>query len=74
MQVVKEHDRSLKNRAFRPYRAAMRDRQSFNRMPADALEAWVQGCEAIPPDGNFGGDMDACASCLSVLVEEVYNE
>lgn len=38
----------------------------------DALSSWVQSCEAIPPDGNFGGDQSVCADCLSVLVGEVY--
>ena len=38
----------------------------------EALTAWVQSCEAIPPDGNFGGDQAACVDCLSVLVDEAY--
>jgi len=40
---------------------------------ADALVAWMQGCESIPPDGNFQGDAEACKACLSVIVDEVYN-
>lgn len=38
----------------------------------DAIELWVGGCADIPPDGNFEGDVDACESCLPVLVEAVY--
>ena len=37
-----------------------------------AIAQWVAGCENIPPDGNFQGDQDACAACLTVLVEELY--
>lgn len=39
---------------------------------SDALVQWVQGCDNIPPDGNFEGDKDACAACLSVIVEDLY--
>ena len=39
---------------------------------ADALVQWVDGCDSIPPDGNFQGDQEACAACLAVIVEEVY--
>lgn len=38
----------------------------------DAVQLWVDGCTEIPPDGNFQGDLDACAACLTVLVEQVY--
>lgn len=38
----------------------------------EALESWVQGCSNIPPDGNFQGDVDACADCLAAIVEGVY--
>ena len=38
----------------------------------DALASWVQGCQSIPPNGNFGGDQGRCVQCLQVLVEEVY--
>jgi hypothetical protein len=37
-----------------------------------ATQEWVAGCENIPPDGNFQGDQDACAACLTVIVEELY--
>ena len=37
-----------------------------------AIAQWVAGCENIPPDGNFQGDQDACAACLTVIVEELY--
>jgi hypothetical protein len=37
-----------------------------------AIAQWVAGCENIPPDGNFQGDQDACAACLTVVVEELY--
>jgi hypothetical protein len=40
----------------------------------DALQQWVDGCESIPPDGNFSGDQEACADCLRVIVLEVYRE
>lgn len=39
---------------------------------ADALELWVDGCEDIPPDGNFQGDIEACRACLPVILEGVY--
>ena len=39
----------------------------------DALVQWVEGCESIPPDGNFQGDQEACATCLTVIVEDVYS-
>lgn len=39
---------------------------------ADALQQWVEGCDGIPPDGNFQGDVEACRVCLPVIVEAVY--
>ena len=39
---------------------------------ANALAQWVDGCDSIPPDGNFQGDQDGCATCLTVVVEELY--
>jgi hypothetical protein len=39
----------------------------------DALEQWVAGCQNIPPDGNFEGDIEACESCLPVIIDEVYS-
>ena len=27
----------------------------------------------IPADGNFGGDEQACATCMTALVEEIYD-
>lgn len=39
-----------------------------------AIGQWVAGCENIPPDGNFQGDVQACRECLPVIVEEVYSE
>lgn len=41
---------------------------------ADALTQWVDGCENIPPDGNFQGNVEACQSCLPVIVEHVYDD
>jgi hypothetical protein len=38
----------------------------------DALVQWTQGCENIPEDGNFEGDVEACQACLPVIVGEVY--
>ena len=40
----------------------------------DALVQWAEGCESIPPDGNFQGDVEACRACLPVLVQAVYAE
>lgn len=40
---------------------------------ADALLLWVASCDSIPPDGNFQGDINACAACLTIIVEEVYS-
>ncbi|UCE62135.1 MAG: hypothetical protein JSU63_10575 [Phycisphaerales bacterium] len=37
-----------------------------------AIAEWVAGCENVPPDGNFQGDQEACAACLTVIVEELY--
>lgn len=39
---------------------------------ADALEQWVAGCQSIPPDGNFQGDIEACETCMPVIVNVVY--
>jgi len=38
----------------------------------DALVQWVEGCQNIPPDGNFQGDIGACEECMPVIVEDVY--
>ncbi len=41
---------------------------------AEALQQWVEGCDRIPPDGNFEGDVEACRACLPVIVEAVYGD
>jgi hypothetical protein len=38
----------------------------------DALLEWVDGCDNIPPDGNFQGDVEACRACMPVIVDVVY--
>lgn len=38
----------------------------------DALREWVDGCNNIPPDGNFRGDVEACRKCMPAVVNEVY--
>jgi hypothetical protein len=38
----------------------------------DALTQWVDGCDSIPEDGNFQGDVEACRTCLPAIVEAVY--
>ena len=40
---------------------------------ADAAQQLVDGCENIPPDGNFQGDIESCRSCLPVIVDHVYD-
>lgn len=39
----------------------------------EAIDSWVASCANIPPDGNFQGDVEACETCLPVIVEEVYD-
>jgi hypothetical protein len=63
---------TLPDEALAGYVAAIEQLQSDGLSQEDALVAWVQGCDSIPPDGNFGGDQELCAACVSVLVEEVY--
>ncbi len=63
---------TLTDEALAGYVAAIDQLRTDGLNKDDALIAWVQGCESIPPDGNFGGDQAACATCVAVLVEEVY--
>jgi hypothetical protein len=39
---------------------------------SDALVQWVEGCDNIPEDGNFGGDVEACQNCMPAIVIGVY--
>lgn len=63
---------TLPDEALASYVAAIDQLRMEGLTEEDALIAWVQGCESIPPDGNFGGNKDLCATCLAALVEEVY--
>ena len=51
---------------------AVRSLRNDGLSEVDASVQWVDGCDSIPPDGNFQGDQEACAACLTVIVEEVY--
>ena len=41
---------------------------------SDAKAQWVAGCQDIPEDGNFQGNIEACEVCLPVIVEHVYDQ
>lgn len=64
---------ALPDEALAGYAAAVDRLREDGLSEEDALAAWTQGCDAILPEGNFQGDVQACRDCLSVIVHVVYS-
>ena len=71
-QELREACPTLTDEVIEAFIVAVAGLQERDLSEADATQQWVDGCENIPPDGNFQGDVEACRSCLPVIVEHVY--